>query len=89
MIRTFFLNKQAYHYLDNNLSVVITETGFFSTLRNKKSRYVIRLNEPGTQWVYCKLDETQNFYGEKYLTLNWRFCRVYMGYEGVPRYNKK
>lgn len=84
----FRLGIREYHYLEKNFEIVLNQNFKLSYLHYSGAYYCIRLNEEGTHWVYCLVDrETKSFYGKKYLTLDWKYCRVLKSYEGIGKFN--
>lgn len=88
-LKTFLLDKPAYHRLENASHVSISETGHVSFDEDSRVRYHIKLDREQNNWVYCHYIRTRNRYGCFTPDGQYSVCRVRPNYIPVSRYNRK
>jgi len=86
-MRSFVLKIQAYHFLEKNHHVCITESGDMVTSRNRRVCYYIVLDEKIKHWIYYSFSEKRDFYGDFVLIEPPGKCRVYAGFDQVSKFN--
>lgn len=78
---------RAYHFLEKNHYVHITEAGHFVTVRDKRVKYHITLDEKEQHWVYYRFSKKRNSIGEFDLKEGSSQCAVYADFEQVSKFN--
>ena len=56
-MRTFVLKMPAYHFLEKNHHVSISESGDMVTCRNARVRYFIELDNKTQHWIFYEYSQ--------------------------------
>lgn len=87
-MKEFILKMPAYHFLEKNHHVCISESGDMVTERNSRVRYYIVLNEKIHHWTYYRFTNKRDKYGDFTLIEPSSICRVYAGFDQVGKFNR-
>ena len=87
-MKRFVLKMPAYHFLEKNHHVCISESGDMVTSRNSRVRYYIVLDQKTKHWIYYSFSAKRDFYGDFTLIEPPGKCRVDAGFEQVGKYNR-
>ncbi len=88
-MKSFTLDKAAYHRLENALRVSISESGHIAQDTDTRVRYLITLDEQRQTWVYCRYKKQRDRYGLFVPDKDFAICRVYPNFPRVSEFNKK
>ena len=87
-MRIFVLKMPAYHFLERNQYVSISETGDLVSKSNSRVRYFIKLNRDKNHWVYYRFCKEKNEFYEFIIDFSKsHLCLVHAGFIQVSKYN--
>ena len=86
-MKRFVLKMPAYHFLERNHYVSISESGDRVQNTNTRVRYFIALDKESQKWKYCDYLKNRNEFYEFILSDTYRFCGVFAGFDQVSRFN--
>ncbi len=88
-MRSFNLDRHAYHRLENAMTVSVTDSGHIAQDTDSRVRYFIKLDEERNTWVYCRYLKQRDRYGIFGKDNVFAICRVYPDFPRVSEFNKK
>ena len=59
-MKRFYLDKKAYHSLENSLKVNVSDSGHVVAINDTRIRYCIFLDQKINKWVYSKYIRKRN-----------------------------
>ena len=77
----------AYHFLEKNHHVSISESGDMVTCRNSRVRYYIELDKVSKHWIFYEYTTNRDFYGDFTLCKTPGNCLIRAGFDQVSKYN--
>ena len=86
-MRTFVLKMPAYHFLERNQYVSISEAGDLVTNTNSRVRYYIVLDKEKRHWIYYSYKNKKNEFYEFELNETMHLCAVHAGFDQVSKFN--
>lgn len=87
-MKTFILKMTAYHYLEKNHYVSISEAGDMVTNRNSRVRYYVDLDKKCQHWIYFNYSKRRDKYGDFNVEGSPGNCLIRAGFDRVSKYNK-
>ena len=87
-MKQFVLDIRAYHSLELVHHVCISESGHQVRLNNSRARYYISMDAKIKRWVFYRLSNEKNYFGEYSLIGKPIQCNVYAGFDQVSKYNR-
>ena len=87
-MKRFYLDKKAYHTLENSLKVNVSESGYIVAINDSRIRYCIYLDQKINKWVYSKYFRKRNEFGEFSLKKSFARCEVYAAFDQVSKFNR-
>ena len=87
-MKYFKLDRKAYHALENNFEVNVSETGHIVQKHDSRIAYHIKLDEKIRLWVYCKYTKERDEFREFIRTNSYSRCQVMANFEQVSNFNK-
>ena len=88
-MKRFVLKMPAYHFLERNHYVSITEAGDLVTNTNSRVRYYITLDKKRLVWIYYRYLNCRNDFYEFELSSKHNLCSVFAGFSQVSSFNYK
>ena len=77
----------AYHFLERNQYVSISEAGDLVTNTNSRVRYYIVLDKEKQHWIYYCYSAKKNEFYEFELNETAHLCAIHAGFEQVSKFN--
>lgn len=86
-MKRLYLKLPAYHFLERNHYVSITETGDLVTKRNSRVRYFVSLDTKNKYWVYYRFTKEKDEFGEHIMLDKPGKCVVLATFDQVSKFN--
>ena len=87
VMKTFKLNKKAYHSLENRHEILISEYGILVPKYDTRVAYHIKLDEKNEVWVYCTFTDQRDDLRDFIPTGKYVRCMVQADFDQVSKYN--
>lgn len=78
----------AYHHLEKNHHVSISEYGDLVTCRNTRVRYYIELDTKNKRWIYYSYSNKRDYYGDFTIVGTPGNCLIRAGFDQVSKFNR-
>ena len=87
-MKTFKLDKKAYHSLENRFEINISESGHIVSTNDSRIAYHIKLDEKREVWVYCKYTKKRDKYRDFIKTNKYSRCFVLAAFDQASKFNR-
>ena len=88
-MKRFYLEKKAYHSLENNFHINISKSGQIVAKHDSRIRYCIWLDKEMQRWVYSTYSRIRDDCREFILNPGYSICAVYPLFDQVCKFNRK
>ena len=86
-MKRFYLKMPAYHFLERNHYVSISEAGDLVTKRNSRVRYFIELDTRNNYWVYYRFTKEKDEFDDYIMLETPGKCAVFAVFDQVSKFN--